>query len=338
MGMGVVEVLRAAWIAGILPMIIASLPCSWLASFHGVVLGFAKRGKIMQPASYKFTVPQKFFCHFYVVAVVWTTLLLLTTWVYAYRMVPLVSESDLYSTLTSQLTGGSYIFSFNKSRLTPVEHRYKVWQSVFLLLLLEVQVLRRLVETIYVFNYSPSARMHIFAYLSGLFFYTAAPLSLCGSYAPEVFNFAANKVAEFIVKGRSRMPAIEFDLLESVSSLLKLGWFQCIGAAIFLWGWIHQSRCHAILGSLRERRDQVDEYIVPHGDWFEIVSCPHYLAEIVIYAGLLIASGGSDLTVWLLIGFVVANLVLAAAETHRWYHRKFDNYPSNRFAIIPYVC
>lgn len=35
-------------------------------------------------------------------------------------------------------------------------------------------------------------------------------------------------------------------------------------------------------GSLRERKEQVDEYTIPHGDWFEIVSCPHYLAEIVM--------------------------------------------------------
>jgi hypothetical protein len=26
---------------------------------------------------------------------------------------------------------------------------------------------------------------------------------------------------------------------------------------------------------------KVDEYVIPHGDWFEIVSTPHYLAEIV---------------------------------------------------------
>lgn len=33
----------------------------------------------------------------------------------------------------------------------------------------------------------------------------------------------------------------------------------------------------------------------------------------------------------------VANLVLAAAETHRWYRRKFENYPTNRVAVIPFV-
>jgi len=33
-------------------------------------------------------------------------------------------------------------------------------------------------------------------------------------------------------------------------------------------------------GSLRESR-QADEYVIPRGDWFEIVSSPHYLSEIV---------------------------------------------------------
>ncbi|KAJ4897024.1 hypothetical protein Rs2_23818 [Raphanus sativus] len=34
-------------------------------------------------------------------------------------------------------------------------------------------------------------------------------------------------------------------------------------------------------GSLRENPSQAKEYIIPNGDWFEIVSSPHYLAEIV---------------------------------------------------------
>jgi hypothetical protein len=92
----------------------------------------------------------------------------------------------------------------------------------------------------------------------------------------------------------------------------------------------------------------------------------------VIYAGVVFGSGGADLTIWLLFGFVVSsslhsqdvsfcphcgfpyvlrelkvcvmcwmqvsNLIFAAAETHRWYLQKFDNYPSNRVVIIPFVC
>nr|CAD1844574.1 unnamed protein product [Ananas comosus var. bracteatus] len=148
-----------------------------------------------------------------------------------------------------------------------VEHKHHVWQTVFVLLLMEIQLLRRLYETINVFHYGPSAQMHIFGYLAGLFFYIAAPLSLGSSCLLEALNYARDQIAEFIVKGRARMPDIE--------------------------------------GSLRENKG-ADEYVIPHGDWFRYVSCPHYLAEIVVYAGILVASGGFDITVWLLFSFVVA--------------------------------
>lgn len=119
----------------------------------------------------RFTVPQRFFRHFYWVAVVWTTLLLGSTWMYANYTAQLVSEVSeplLYSNIASYLTGGSHISSWSKSHSTSIKQRFMIWRSVFLLLLMEVQVLRRLVETIYVFNYSPSARMHILGYLTGL--------------------------------------------------------------------------------------------------------------------------------------------------------------------------
>jgi 3-oxo-5-alpha-steroid 4-dehydrogenase 3 / polyprenol reductase len=112
----------------------------------------------------KFTVPQRFFLHFYVVASIWTTFLLVATWIYAYRMAPLVAEPLSYSTLTSFLTGGLTI----RHGSDKLREGYVAWQAVFLLLLMEAQVLRRLFETIHVFNYSPSARMHIIGYITGL--------------------------------------------------------------------------------------------------------------------------------------------------------------------------
>lgn len=112
----------------------------------------------------KFTISQRFFLHFYIVAFIWTTLLLLGTWAYAYNMVPLVVEPFSYSTITSFLTGGSTI----KTDTYKLRQGYVAWQAVFLLLMMEVQVLRRLYETRHVFNYSPSARMHVIGYLTGL--------------------------------------------------------------------------------------------------------------------------------------------------------------------------
>ncbi|KAI5388368.1 hypothetical protein KIW84_074166 [Lathyrus oleraceus] len=167
-------------------------------------------------------------------------------------------------------------------------------------------------------------------------FYIAAPLSLCGDCALEVFYFSTNLVTEFIVRGKNQMPVPEIDFWLVLNPLARLGWKHWIGAAVFSWGWIHQYRCHKILGSLRDSR-QAEEYVIPRGDWFEIVSSPHYLSEIVIYASFVVATGGSNLTIWLLFAFVVANLAFAAVETHSWYRRKFEDYPSRRFAIIPFI-
>ncbi|KAL0561091.1 hypothetical protein IC582_001509 [Cucumis melo] len=223
-----------------------------------------------------------------------------------------------------ELTGGSSLFPWQKSHSSRREHGFVVWKAVFLLLLMEVQVLRRLYETIYVFNYSPSARMHIFGYLNGLFSILTSRgllshLSLCSNCIPEVYHFAASGLAQFIVQRKRHMHDVEISPLDA--------------------------------GSLRVRREQFEEYKIPHGDWFEVVSSPHYLAEIVCFSlvnlqwtncrlyivDLWLQVGGEDLTIWLLFRFVVVNLAFAAAETHRWYFRKFDDYAGNRFAIIPYI-
>lgn len=51
MEVGLVGLLRAAWIAGTLPILIASVPSSMLNWFRDALLGFAKRGKTMQSSS-----------------------------------------------------------------------------------------------------------------------------------------------------------------------------------------------------------------------------------------------------------------------------------------------
>ncbi|KAJ4716651.1 polyprenol reductase 2-like [Melia azedarach] len=146
--------LRSFWVPGILSAILASIPSTRLNSFREALSGFSKKGKILKSSSYKYTVPRTFFWHFYAFAVVWTALLLSTTWIYAYKIAPSVSEPSL---------------SFHKSRLTsPLERRHAAWRSVFLLLLMEIQVSRRVIETIYVFKYSPSTRMHISIYLASM--------------------------------------------------------------------------------------------------------------------------------------------------------------------------
>ncbi|CAL5378325.1 unnamed protein product [Camellia sinensis] len=221
--------LRAAWVAATLPILVVSIPSSLLNSFHEFLLGFAKRGKIMQSSSQ----PLQY------------------------------SSSESSNTESHGMAVCVSAFVDGRRYFTDIWH------------------------------------------LSELSFYTAALLPLCCTFALETFVFASNRVVEFIVEGKNQIPAKEFDWWGFASPLMILRWYSWIGMAIFLWGWIHQHRCHAILGSLRKKPEQANEYVIPHGDWFDYVSSPHYLAGLVICAGLMVASGGADLTVWLIFGFVV---------------------------------
>ncbi|OEL38176.1 Polyprenol reductase 1 [Dichanthelium oligosanthes] len=175
------SLLCLAWIAGILPIAAAAaLPIPAAAGgrrFHQLLCAFSSRGKTVSVRAASssspkemFTVPQKFFLHFYVVGVVVTTSLLLAIWFYAYtKMTPLMPEPSSYSAIASHLVGSSNSFSlanFWSSR--PMEHNYRVWRTVFVLILVEIQVLRRLYETEHVFHYSPSASMHVMGYLTGI--------------------------------------------------------------------------------------------------------------------------------------------------------------------------
>ncbi|KAL4569745.1 hypothetical protein LXL04_025387 [Taraxacum kok-saghyz] len=224
--MDLVSLLRAAWIVIIFPIVVAFVPLPGIRWLNTTLLHMSERGKILQLNS-KLTVPQRFFLHFYVVAILWTTLLLVGVWSYA--------------------TGGGSHDSYDTF----------------------------LYETIYVFNYSQSARMHIAIYLMGIFFYIMAPLSLCCNFVPQVFDF---------MKEKHRMSRQGFDNIWMFATpFLRLPWYTWVGASIFLWGWVRQLRCHQILGSLRDKTEKRDDYVIPYGDWFEYVSSPHYIAEIVFF-------------------------------------------------------
>ncbi|XP_053559936.1 polyprenol reductase isoform X2 [Bombina bombina] len=78
-------------------------------------------------------------------------------------------------------------------------------------------------------------------------------------------------------------------------------------------------------------------YAVPSGDWFDKVSCPHYFAELLIYISIAIVLGIWSTTWWLVVIYVLFSQALAAALCHEFYHEKFDSYPVQRKAFIPFV-
>ena len=118
----------------------------------------------------------------------------------------------------------------------------------------------------------------------------------------------------------------------------QVTWLHCLALLLYFWAFYHQYQCHTILGKLSYwTTDGRKIYKVPHGDWFNHVSSPHYLAEILIYIALFAAMKGQNFRWILVLIFVVLNLTLGAQNTHLWYKQKFEDYPKHRCIILPYV-
>lgn len=104
-----------------------------------------------------------------------------------------------------------------------------------------------------------------------------------------------------------------------------------IGLAIFLFGMA--LNLHSDTGLLRLRKPGETGYAIPRGGGFRFVSCPNHLGEILEWAGWALAT-------WSMAGlaffvFTAANLVPRAYSHHRWYRETFEDYPTDRRAVIP---
>ena len=106
-----------------------------------------------------------------------------------------------------------------------------------------------------------------------------------------------------------------------------------IGAAIFGLGLAINLHSDEIL--LRLRKPGESGYRIPTGGLYRWISCPNYLGEILEWTGWAIAT-------WSLPGlafalYTAANLAPRALDHHRWYRAEFDDYPSRRRALVPFV-
>jgi 3-oxo-5-alpha-steroid 4-dehydrogenase 1 len=105
-----------------------------------------------------------------------------------------------------------------------------------------------------------------------------------------------------------------------------------IGAVVFLYGFYLNITSDNILLNLRKPGET--GYKIPQGGMFKYVSCPHYLGEMIEWAGFAIMT-------WSLPGLIYAVIVISplfgqARNAHQWYKDKFGSeYPAKRKAIFP---
>ncbi len=105
------------------------------------------------------------------------------------------------------------------------------------------------------------------------------------------------------------------------------------GSVIFVIGtFINLQSDNTLIGL---RKPGETGYKIPHGGLFEYISCPNLFGEVVEWLGFAILS-------WNLPGFAFfiwtfANLIPRAIAHHQWYLQKFDDYPKERKAVIPFL-
>ena len=74
-------------------------------------------------------------------------------------------------------------------------------------------------------------------------------------------------------------------------------------------------------------------YHIPQGGLYRWVSCPNYLGELIQWLGLAVVMDA--LAGWTFFIWTAANLLPRAVQHHRWYIHRFQDYPSDRKAVLP---
>ncbi len=170
--------------------------------------------------------------------------------------------------------------------------------------MLGMHLLRRCYECVCVHQFG-NGRMHIVGYAVGMLHYCILPWN----FVPPSHPHHATHVSE--------------------------PFLWALGVLLCLWGQYEQHEHHVILAKLRTRDGN---YSIPYGPWFYYVSCPHYLAEILIYIAFCVLLL-PNVSTWALLVWVVSNLTVSAFNSHEWYLATFgDEYAKlRRKALFPYV-
>lgn len=83
------------------------------------------------------------------------------------------------------------------------------------------------------------------------------------------------------------------------------------------------------------RKPGETDYKIPNGWLFKYVSCPNLLGELIEWAGFAILCWNMPALAFFI--WSAANLLPRAMAHHKWYKNKFEKYPAERKALLPYL-
>ena len=112
-----------------------------------------------------------------------------------------------------------------------------------------------------------------------------------------------------------------------------LDWRFILGVLLFFTGMIINVRSDQKLIGLR--KGGKTGYYIPYGGMFKYVSSPNLFGEVIEWFGWAMMS-------WCLPAFsfalwTLANLLPRAIDHHRWYKKRFEDYPKDRKALFPFL-
>jgi len=110
-------------------------------------------------------------------------------------------------------------------------------------------------------------------------------------------------------------------------------WNFLLGSSIFAFGLYTNIRCDNILLNLRKPGET--GYKIPHGFMFRYVSGGNYFGEVTEWFGWALACWSVPAFSFAL--FAAMFLGSRSYSHHRWYLKKFPEYPKNRKIIIPFI-
>ncbi|KAB2627251.1 very-long-chain enoyl-CoA reductase-like [Pyrus ussuriensis x Pyrus communis] len=167
---------------------------------------------------------------------------------------------------------------------------------------LTIHFLKRILEVLFVHKYS-----------GGMILDSAVIISLSYGVCTASVTYAQS-----LTKG---LPEPSIDL-------------KYLGCLLFILGISGNFYHHCLLSRMRRLKGD-KEYKIPKGGLFGIIICPHYLFEIIGFVGVALISQtlyGFSFT----IGSALY-LIARSYMTRRWYVSKFEDFPKNVKALIPYV-
>eukprot|EP00794_Sanderia_malayensis_P020089 gene20089-22059_t len=106
-----------------------------------------------------------------------------------------------------------------------------------------------------------------------------------------------------------------------------------LGVIIFFIGLAINLHSDHVLRNLRKPGEV--GYKIPRGGFFEYISAANYFGESLEWFGFFLAT--QTLAACAFSFFTVCNLWPRALSHHRWYKEKFEDYPHERKAILPFI-